>query len=85
MTDAEGCFICIIKKSANHRLGWRVEVVFQLALHKKDLKLLNEVQAFFGGIGIISTYSNDMCAFRVSSPTQILDKIMPHFNKYNLK
>lgn len=25
-----------------------------------------------------------MCAFRVSSPKQILEKILPHFDKYNL-
>lgn len=61
-----------------------MEVIYQIGLHKKDLELLKLIQTFFGGIGIISTYSNDMCAFRVSSPTQILDKIMPHFNKYNL-
>ena len=25
-----------------------------------------------------------MCAFRVTSPKQILDKIIPHFDKYSL-
>ena len=25
-----------------------------------------------------------MCAFRITSPKQILDKIIPHFDKYNL-
>lgn len=27
ITDAEGCFVCIIRKSTNTRIGWRVEVV----------------------------------------------------------
>jgi hypothetical protein len=40
LTDAEGSFVCIIKKSAGHRLKWRVEIIFQIALHKKDLELL---------------------------------------------
>lgn len=73
--DRWGSFVCIIRKSAGHRLGWRVEVVFQIGLHKKDLDLLKFIQVFFGGIGTISTYSNGMCAFRVSSPKQILIKI----------
>jgi hypothetical protein len=84
LTDAEGSFICIIRKSAGHKLGWRVEVIFQIGLHKKDLNLLKLIQAYFDGIGFIVTYSNNMCAFRVSSHKQILNKIIPHFDKYFL-
>jgi LAGLIDADG endonuclease len=78
LTDAEASFSCTVRKSAGHRLGWRVEVVFQIGLHKKDLELLKLIQAFFGGIGGI-THWNDMCAFKVSSPKQILNQIIPHF------
>jgi len=84
LTDAEGSFVCIVKKSTGHRLKWRVEIVFQIALHKKDLELLKQIQAFFGGIGTISTNPTGMCAFRVTSSKQILNKIIPHFDKYNL-
>ena len=63
MTDAEGSFVCIVKKSAGHRLGWRVEVLYQVGLHKKDLELLKFIQTFFGEIGIITTDQNNMCAF----------------------
>ena len=61
-----------------------MEVVFQIALHKKDLELLKLIQAFFGGIGVISTSPNDMCAFKVTSIKQILNQIIPHFDNYNL-
>lgn len=61
-----------------------MEVVFQIALHKKDLELLKLIQAFFGGIGVISTSPNDMCAFKVTSIKQILNQIIPHFDKYKL-
>jgi hypothetical protein len=39
LTDAEGFFVCIVRKSAGHRLGWRVEGRYapQIGLHKKDL------------------------------------------------
>lgn len=84
LTDAEGSFACIIRKSTGHRLRWRAEVVFQIALHKKDLELLKQIQAFFGGIGTIANSSNDLCAFRVTTPKQISDKIIPHFDKYIL-
>ena len=84
LTDAECSFSCIIKKNAAYKTGWRVEVVFQIGLHKKDLELLKLIQAFFGGIGVISTSPNSMCAFKVTTLKQILNQIIPHFDKYNL-
>jgi LAGLIDADG endonuclease len=54
-------------------------------LHKKDLDLLKSIKSYFDGVGIISeSKSKDMCAFRVSSPKQILEKVLPHFDKYPL-
>jgi len=46
LTDAEGSFVCVIRKSTGHRLRRRAVVVFQIALHKKDLELLKQIQAF---------------------------------------
>jgi hypothetical protein len=49
------------------------------------LKLLQLIKAYFGNVGVISeSKSEDMCAFRVSSPKQILEHILPHFDKYSL-
>lgn len=86
ISDAEGSFVCIIRKNSNSRLGWRVEVIFQIAslrLHRKDLELLKLIKAYFGNTGIISE-SELMCAFRVSSPKQILEQVINHFDKYPL-
>lgn len=52
-----------------------MEIVFPL--HNKDLELLKLIQAFFGGIGVISTSLNGMCAFKVTSLKQILNQIIP--------
>jgi hypothetical protein len=85
ITDAEGTFVCIVRKNAGHRLGWRAEVVFQIGLHKKDLDLLKSIKTYFADVGIISEDNKEeMCAFRVSSPKQILEHILPHFDKYPL-
>ena len=45
-----------------------MEVVFQIGLHTKDLELLNFIQAFFGGIGFISSSPKYMSTFKVTSP-----------------
>jgi LAGLIDADG endonuclease len=53
-------------------------------MHKKDLELLKLIQTYFGGIGSIVKSTQDMCAFRVSSPEIIFQKILPYFDKYPL-
>jgi len=52
----------------------------------RAFKSVAKQQTFFGGIGVITNPSKDMCAFRVTptDPKQILDKILPHFDRYNL-
>ena len=83
-TDAEGCFAIIVRKSAKYRLGWRVETVFRIGLHRKDLSLLKLIQTYFGGIGSIVKQGEDVYAYRVSSLKEILTHILPHFDKYPL-
>ena len=54
---------------------------FQLTLHIKDLPLLREIQAFFGGVGKI-VLAKEYCTFRVDSIKDIFKIIIPHFNVY---
>jgi hypothetical protein len=53
--DAEGSFGVTIDKTQRRKLGWRVQVKFQLGLHIRDLSLLLQLQQFLGGIGSIYT------------------------------
>ncbi len=82
--DAEGSFVIIVRKDANFRLGWKIEAVFRIGLHKKDLALLKQIQVYFGGIVSIVKQGEDIYAYRVSSLKQILTHILPHFDKYLL-
>ena len=51
--DAEGSFMLKINKSDKYKAGWKIEPVFTIGLHKKDLSILKEIQAYWGGIGRI--------------------------------
>ena len=82
--DAEGSFVVIVRNNYKFRLGWRVETVFRIGLHKRDLALLEQIQAYFGGIGSIVKQGKDVVAYRVSSQKDILNYILPHFDKYPL-
>jgi hypothetical protein len=39
-TDAEGCFLISIRKNNTLKIGWNVELKFQISLHRRDRPLL---------------------------------------------
>ena len=73
-----------VRKNSKYRLGFLVEAYFSIALHKKDLFILQEIQAYFGGIGSIRKDGKDIMKFRVESVKDIVNVIIPHFEKYPL-
>jgi hypothetical protein len=79
--DAEGCFSIRVRKTTQTR-GWQVELTFSIGLHLRDLSILQEIQAYLGGIGRISAGKN--CGFYVSSIKDLTTVIIPHFVKYPL-
>lgn len=83
-TDAEGCFLIIIRKAPKNLLGWQLEVSFTINLHVRDLDLLNLIKTYFE-VGRISKERNGCCDFTISSLDQIITKVIPHFDKYPLK
>lgn len=83
-TDAEGSFVIKLTKSNSYKVGWKVEFVFSIGLHEKDLLLLKAIQSYFGGIGsIITQEKGASIQFRVSSKEE-LAIIFDHFNNYPL-
>lgn len=81
-TDAEGCFtVSIVKQSTTFRTGWEVRLNFQIKLHKRDLALLENIQASLGGIGFINLGKD--CVFRVRKFNQVLS-VIDFFDQYPL-
>ena len=81
-TDAEGCFCVSIIRDNKNILGWRVKRWFQLALHKKDLDLLKQIQSYFG-VGNIYKQGVESIQYRVES-IKDLEIIVKHFDSYGL-
>nr|WPM94721.1 hypothetical protein [Ceratocystis fimbriata]WPM94773.1 hypothetical protein [Ceratocystis fimbriata] len=52
--DGEGCFNIWIAKSKSNLIGWQVQARLIIEVHAKDLDLLKDIQAFFGGKGTIT-------------------------------
>jgi len=58
---------------------------FLIHLHNKDTKLLKEFQAFFfNGVGSIVS-RKDSVVYHVTKLDDLVNVIIPHFNKYNLQ
>jgi len=85
LTDAEGAFMIKIRKLSSLRTGWAIEPSFEIALHLKDLDLLNKIRDYFENIGTITINNNkNICVFSVRSLKDIISKIIPHFDIYLL-
>ena len=82
LVDAEGCFTTSIYKDSRMKTGWQVKPIFQLNLHKKDLKILEAVQKTWG-VGKIYKHGQDSFMYRVSS-LKNLRVITNHFDYYPL-
>lgn len=87
--DAEGSFVCSLKERESSVIGWKIQPLFVIALHKKDLALLKSIQAYFfspsggTGVGNIRKHGEDSYRFEISSQKQIFN-ILLHFEKYPL-
>lgn len=64
------------------KIGWQVKPIFQLNLHKKDLKILEAVQKTWG-VGKIYKHGQDSFMYRVTS-LKNLRVITNHFHNYPL-
>lgn len=77
-----GCFSCSVIKSSSYKLGWEVQLNFQIKLHVKDFALLLAIQRSLGGIGTINS-NQSSCAFRVRKLKELIE-LVKFFDKYPL-
>jgi hypothetical protein len=84
LIDGEGSFSVIVDKNKVRKLGWRVQLKFQIGLHIKDLNLLCLLQQHLGGIGSIHLAQNrDIANYSIDS-IKDLNNLISHLEKYPL-
>lgn len=82
--NGEGCFNIWVAKSSSNSIGWQVQARFIIEVNIKDIDLLYKVQAFFGGIGLI-TSKKSVARFAIYGLKDITNVILKHFNNYPLQ
>lgn len=84
LIDGEGSFSIIVDRNKTRKLGWRVQLKFQIGLHIKDLNLLYLLQQYLGGIGSIhSALNRDIVNYSIDS-IEDLNKLIIYLEKYPL-
>lgn len=90
--DGEGCFTVSIFKNqkAQRKLGWQVFPEFVVSQSKKSINTLEIIKHYFKCGYIIQNkrkdnHHEDMYKFCVRSLTDLNQKIVPFFTKYQLK
>ena len=83
LIDAEGSFTVSVLKSLYTKTGWVVNARFKITVHIVDLDLILNLQKYFKGVGKIVIFK-ETCTYRVDKLKDILEVIIPHFDKYPL-
>nr|YP_009945097.1 LAGLIDADG endonuclease [Monilinia laxa]QOE17461.1 LAGLIDADG endonuclease [Monilinia laxa]QYB19882.1 LAGLIDADG endonuclease [Monilinia laxa]QYB19967.1 LAGLIDADG endonuclease [Monilinia laxa]QYB20048.1 LAGLIDADG endonuclease [Monilinia laxa]QYB20144.1 LAGLIDADG endonuclease [Monilinia laxa] len=60
------CFTLGISRNKYCKTGWSIQLFFQIALHGKDIELLERVQNYFG-VGKIYKHGPQSIILRISS------------------
>jgi hypothetical protein len=85
LTDGEGCFCISLAIRAKLRTGLEVRPSFSLSLNEKDLRLLQDLQAFFDCGWIRESKGDRTFKYEVRSIGDLVGAIMPHFERFPLR
>lgn len=88
-SDAESSFQVSVTKNKKATLHqnkavWSVRAPFTIGLHSRDLALLLQIKKYFGCGVIVKNDATNEVSYRVNSPEDLTNKIIPHFVKYPL-
>jgi hypothetical protein len=84
-TDGDGCFRIKTRKSAAHKFGVSVNLGFILTQHIRDLALIQSLVSYLNCGGHSIATDSLSCEFHVYRTADILNIILPFFEKYPLQ
>ena len=82
--DGEGCFHIGINKNETMTLGVQVLPEFTVVQHEIDIQVLYALKDYFG-CGVVRSNHGTRKSFRVRGHKNIMEKILPFFEKHQLK
>lgn len=83
--DGEGCFLISFSLRNKMKFGIEVRPSFSVSQHQRSKNIILFLQDFFKCGGIRFSKRDQNYKFEVRSITDLMEKIIPHFEKYPLK
>lgn len=85
LVDAEGSFGVNVVRKESSKIGYSVLIYFEIALNKKDKQLLETTKQVLGiEKNLYNNKSDDTLKLKVSNLDELINNVIPHFNKYPL-
>ena len=82
--DGEGCFHIGINQNPEMKVKVQVLPEFTVVQHQVDEQVLHALKAYFG-CGVVRKNHGTRCSYRVRGQQNLLQKILPFFEKHQLK
>lgn len=82
--DGEGCFSISVCKSKRSKLGWEIRPSFSVSQNKDRSEVLYLMKGYFKCGSIRADTSDRTIKYEVRSLSDLLRKVIPHFDKYKL-
>ena len=82
--DGEGCFHIGMNKNQTMKLGVQVLPEFTVVQHQVDVQVLHALKDYFG-CGVVRKNHGTRLCYRVRGQDNLLHKILPFFEKHQLK
>ena len=82
--DGEGCFHIGINSNPEMKLGVQVLPEFTVVQHEIDEQVLHGLKAYFD-CGVVRKNHGTRLSYRVRGQANLLQKILPFFEKHQLK
>jgi hypothetical protein len=82
--DGEGCFHIGINQNQEMKLGVQVLPEFTVVQHQVDEQVLYALKAYFG-CGVVRKNHGTRLSYRVRGHQNLLHRIIPFFEKHQLK
>lgn len=83
--DGEGCFSVSFSIREKMKMGLEVRPSFAVSQHKRNKEIILVLQRFFGCGGVRFCKRDQNFKFEVRSTTDLIEKVIPHFEKYPLQ
>ena len=83
--DGEGCFSVSFSKREKMKLGIEIRPSFSVSQHRRNKEIILYLQKFFQCGGVRYSRRDQNFKYEVRSIADIVKKIIPHFEKYELQ